>query len=82
MAFRAKCKFTDWLVRPRKVYDPQLRFRPYSFLSLTNQSVNLHIALNGMFYLLNKITVWSSDASYRSPSDIMMHIRTTSKTSF
>ena len=26
---------------------------PYTFLSLTNQSVNLHIARNPMFYLLN-----------------------------
>jgi len=31
---------------------PQLRFGPYTFLSLTNQSVNLHIALKPMFYLL------------------------------
>ena len=53
MGFRAICKFTDWLVRPRKVYGPQFRFGPYTFLSLTNQSVNLHIALNPMFYLLN-----------------------------
>jgi len=28
-------------------------FGPYTFLSLTNQSVNLHIALKPMFYLLN-----------------------------
>jgi hypothetical protein len=55
MAFWAKCKFTDWLVRPRKVYVPQLRFGPHTFLSrLTNQSVNLHIALKAMYYLLNK----------------------------
>ena len=53
MGFRAICKFTDWLVRPRKEYGPQLRFGPYTFLSLTNQSVNLYIALKSMFYLLN-----------------------------
>jgi len=53
MGLRAICKFTDWLVRPRKEYGPQLRFGPYTFLSLTNQSVNLHIALKPMFYLLN-----------------------------
>ena len=53
MGFRAICKFTDWLVRPRKVYGPQLRFWPYTFRGLTNQSVNLHIARKPMFYLLN-----------------------------
>ena len=47
MAFQAKCKFTDGLVRPRKVYGPRLQF------SLTNQSVNLHIAVKTMFYLLS-----------------------------
>jgi len=30
----------------------QLRFWPHTFLSLTNQSVNLHIARKSMFYLL------------------------------
>jgi len=60
MGFRAICKFTDWLVRPRKEYGPQLRFGPYTFLSLTNQSVNLYIALKPMFYLLN-IVRWQSD---------------------
>jgi hypothetical protein len=62
MAFRAKYKFTDWLVRPRKVYVPQLGFGPYTFLSLTNQSVNLHIALKAMFYLL--ITWYRQDAIF------------------
>jgi hypothetical protein len=47
MALRAICKFTDWFVRLRKS-----SWGPYSFQSLTNQSVNLHFAWKAMFYLL------------------------------
>jgi hypothetical protein len=30
MAFRANCKFTDWLVRPRKEYGPKHIYLPQS----------------------------------------------------
>jgi hypothetical protein len=52
MGLRAICKFTDWLVRLRKVYGPKRSWGPYSFRGLTNQSVNLHFARKAMFYLL------------------------------
>ena len=32
---------------------PQLRFGPYTILAWTAQSINCHIALKAMFYLLN-----------------------------
>ena len=53
MAFRAKRKFTDWAVGLMMLYGPQLRFGPYNIISPTAQSVNLRMALNVMFYLLN-----------------------------
>ena len=46
-------QFTDWAVQDRTVY--QLRFGPYTILAWTAQSVNCHIALKAMFYLLNKM---------------------------
>ena len=33
-------------------YGPKRSWEPYSFRSVTNQSVNLHIARKPMFYLL------------------------------
>jgi len=72
MGFRAICKFTDWLVRPQKEYGPQLRFGPYTFLSLTNQSVNLYIALKPMFYLLIIARLFYMEVSLRT----LVHINT------
>jgi len=49
---KAIYKFTDCLVRLRKVYGPKRSWGPNTFLSLTNQSVNLYIARKATFYLL------------------------------
>ena len=46
-------QLTDWAVQARTVYGPQPRLWPYTILALTAQSVNCHIAIKGMFYLLN-----------------------------
>jgi len=46
-------QFTDCSVQARTVYTVQLRFGPYTILGWTAQSVNCHIALKAMFYLLN-----------------------------
>jgi len=45
-------QFTNCSVQARTVYGPQLRFGPYTILAWTAQSVNSHIALKAMFYLL------------------------------
>ena len=55
MYFRAIWQFTDCSVQARTVYRPQLRFGPFTILTWTAQSVNCHIALKVMFYLLNII---------------------------
>ena len=46
-------QFTDWSVQARMKYGSQLRFGIYTILDWTAHSVNLHIALKAMFYLLN-----------------------------
>ena len=35
------------------VYGPQLQFRPYNILWVTSRSINYHIILSAMNYLLN-----------------------------
>ena len=45
-------QFTDWSVQARTVHGPQFRFGPYAILAWTAHSVNCHIALKAMFYLL------------------------------
>ena len=45
-------QFMDWSVQARMVYGPQLCFGPYNIAWIA-QSVNCHIALKAMFYLLN-----------------------------
>ena len=45
-------KLTDWSVQDRIVYDPQLCFEPYTILAWTAQSVNWHIDIKIMLYLL------------------------------
>jgi len=55
-------QFTDWSVQARMVYGPKHLYGPYSILAWTAQSVNCHIALNAMFYLLDipGTALWTS----------------------
>ena len=46
-------KFVDRSVQAKTTYNPQLRFGPYTILAWTSHSVNCHIALKAMFYLLD-----------------------------
>ena len=53
--FSGNMQFTDCLVQARTVYSTQLRFGPLTILTWTAQSLNCHIALKVIFYLLNII---------------------------
>jgi hypothetical protein len=53
MALRAKWQFMDWSVTHKIVYGTQLRFGPYNILWVTSRSINCHMALSAMNYLLN-----------------------------
>ena len=46
-------QFTDWSVQARTEYGLHIRFGPYTILEWTIQSINCHIVLKAMFYLLN-----------------------------
>ena len=64
MYFSGNIKFRDWAVQARTVYDPQLCFGPYTTLSWTVQSVNMHVALKAMFYLLNQTDIYLPDTRH------------------
>lgn len=56
MAFQFICDL--WTGQSRLewyIYRPQLHAEPYTILAWTAQSINLHMDLNAMFYLLNII---------------------------
>ena len=53
MALQAKWQFMDRSVTHKIVYGPQLRFGPYNILWVTSRSINYHMALNAMNYLIN-----------------------------
>jgi hypothetical protein len=53
MALRAKWLFMDWSVTHKIVYGPQLRFGPYNTFWVASRSINCHMALSAMNYLLN-----------------------------
>jgi hypothetical protein len=52
-AFRTKWQFMDWFVIHKIVYGPQLRFGLYNILWVTSRSINCHMALSAMHYLIN-----------------------------
>jgi hypothetical protein len=53
MALRPKLHFMDRSVTHKIVYGPQLRFGPYNILWVTSRSINFHMALSAMNYLIN-----------------------------
>jgi hypothetical protein len=53
MALRAKWQFMDRSVTHKIVYEPQLRFCPYNILWVTSRTIDCHMALSAMNYLLN-----------------------------
>ena len=53
MALWAKWQFMDRSVTHKIVYGPQLRFGPYNILWVTSRSINCHMALSAMNYLIN-----------------------------
>ena len=53
MALQAKWQFMDRSVTHKIVYEPQLRFGPYNILWVTSRSINCHMALIAMNYLIN-----------------------------
>jgi hypothetical protein len=53
MALRAKWQFMDRSVTHKIVYGPQLRVGPYDSLWVTSRSIDCHMALCAMNYLLN-----------------------------
>ena len=57
MALRAKWQFMDRSVTHKIVYAPQICFGPYNILWVTSRSMNCHMALSAMNYLLNTIIV-------------------------
>jgi len=57
-------QFTDWAVQDRTINGPQLRFGPYTILAWTAQSVNCHLALKVMLYLLNVLLSVKGDFLY------------------
>ena len=52
MVLRAKWQFMNRSVTHKIVYGPQLRFGPYIILWVTSRSINCHMALSAMNYLL------------------------------
>ena len=52
MALWAKWQFMDRSVANKIVYGPQFRFGPYNILWVTSRSINCHMALSAMNYLL------------------------------
>jgi len=46
-------QFMERSVTQKIVYGPQLRFGPYNILWVTSRSINCHMALSAMNYLLN-----------------------------
>ena len=59
MALRAKWQIMDRYVTHKIVYGPRLRFGPYNILWMTSQSINCHMTLSAMNYLLNILQYWS-----------------------
>ena len=53
MALRAKWQFMDPSVTHKIVYGPQLPFGPYNILWMTSRSMNCHMTLSAMNYLIN-----------------------------
>jgi hypothetical protein len=47
----------DRSVTHKIVHGPQPRFGPYSILWVTSRSINCHMALSAMNYLINILTV-------------------------
>ena len=45
--------FMERSVTHKIVYGPQLRFGPYNILWVTSRSINCHMVLSAMNYLLN-----------------------------
>jgi hypothetical protein len=63
MALWAKWQFMDRSVAHKIVYGPQLRFSPYNIVWVTSRSINCHMALSAMNYLLNTcIDIFSKSA--------------------
>jgi hypothetical protein len=54
---RAKWQFMNRSVTHKIAYGPQLRFGPYNILWVTSRSINCHMALSAMNYLLNIVLV-------------------------
>ena len=52
-ALRSKWQFMDRSVTHKILCGPQLRFGPYSILWVISRSINCHMALSPMNYLLN-----------------------------
>jgi len=53
MALGAKWQFMDQSVTHKILYVPQLRFGSYNILWVTSRSINCHLTLSTMNYLLN-----------------------------
>jgi len=74
MALRAKWQFMDRSVTHKIVYGPQLRFGPYTILWVTSRSINCHMALSAMNYLIN--VVWSTPRmGFSSLENITLFVR-------
>jgi hypothetical protein len=58
MALRAKWQFMDRSATHKIVYGPQLRFGPYNILWVTSRSINCHMALSAMNYLIDIIRLY------------------------
>jgi hypothetical protein len=58
MALQAKWQFMDRSVTHKIVYGPQLRFGPYNnnIVWATSRSINCHMALSAMNYLINTVS--------------------------
>ena len=52
MALRAKWQFMNRSVTHKIVYGPQHRVGSYNYLWVTSRSINCHMSLNAMNYLL------------------------------
>jgi len=65
----------DRSVTSKMVYGHQLRFGPYNNLGVTDRSINYHMTLTAMHYLLNIIKVKDETVSPKHTNIIHIYIK-------
>jgi len=73
MSLRAKWQFMDRSVTHKIVYGPQLCFGAYNILWVTSRSINYHMALSAMNYLISFVVIALKNWVWHIPYNCTEH---------